>query len=165
VTGTIGESTVKGSFTASYLAYTKSASGEGIVAEDPTAILSITDSTLTGSGPAGDMVVSDSAAQVNVAYTKITNVHCAFHFNGLSSFDISYTTAETNAYGAMLYGSSGAGPFTIEHSNIEGNSVYALDEEGTNGTIVLEGSYVSGMSNVPGATSPQTSPIANAGPR
>jgi hypothetical protein len=149
-----------------YLTYAKGPSSEGIVMEDPTATMTISDSTFTGSGPAGDMLVSVQGSKLSISYSTITNVHCAFHFDSISGFDISYVTADSNAWGAMLYGSSpGAGPYTITSSNFAQNSAYALDEEGTNGTITVSGCYIAGQDMGISATNAQSAPVANAQPR
>jgi hypothetical protein len=164
--GTQGASAVLGSFTASYLTYAKGASSEGIVMQDPTATMSIEDSTLTGSGPAGDMVVSATGASLHMAYSTISNVHCAFHFDSIDAFDVSYTTADGNAWAAMLYGSTpGAGPYSIKDSNFAQNSSYALDEEGTNGTITVDSCYIAGQDQGVTATNPKSAAIATAKPR
>lgn len=166
VAGTLGTSSVSGSFTASHMDYASNGN-EGIATSDPTAALSIEDSTLHGTGPSGDMLVSSGgAATFHVAYSVIKDSHCAFHFDSISSFDISYVTDETNAWGAMLYGSDPAkGPYSITYSNIQGNKSYALDESGSNGTITVDHSYVQGQSNVAGATNPQSAAVSGALPR
>jgi hypothetical protein len=165
-----GTSAILGAFTASYLAYGSLANEEGIVMQDPTATLSVEDSTLTGQCPmgscSGDMLVSSTGASMHVAYTKITAVHCGFHFDSINEYDISYTSAESDAYGAMLWGSTpGAGPYTIKSSNFDQDSSSTLDVEGTNGTIVVDSCYVSGPMTGVTATNPQTAAVPNAGPR
>jgi hypothetical protein len=167
-----GTCNVAGSFTADYLTYT----GGGIVTTSPGAQLSIEDSTFTGPGPNGplhDMLVSGSgAAKFHVAYTNISNMHCGFHFGGLSEFDISYVNDDSNAYGFMLYGSSGSGPFTVSYSNIDdngSNGVWAYDAEGTNGPITFDHDYVNGMtadpSKVVSVTSASSGKVSGTGPR
>ncbi len=173
-----GTCNVAGSFTASYLTYTGGGSGffDGIVTNSPSAQLSIEDSTFTGPGPNGplhDMLVSGSgAAKFHVAYTNISGMHCGFHIGGLSELDVSYVNDDSNAYGFMLYGSSGAGPFTISYSNVDDNGpngVWAYDTEGTNGPITFDHDYVNGQtadpSGVVTVTSPSSSKVAGTGPR
>jgi hypothetical protein len=166
VTGTTGESDILGSFTASYLTYAKGPSSEGIVMKSATAKMSLEDSTFTGSGPSGDMIVSQTGASLHMAYSTISEVHCGFHFDAINEFDISYVSANNNAWGAMLYGSTpGAGPYSIKDSNFEMDTSSTLDAEGTNGTITVDSCYVSGPMTGVTATNAQSAPIPNAGPR
>ncbi|HTQ45977.1 MAG TPA: hypothetical protein VMI75_24645 [Polyangiaceae bacterium] len=168
VTGTLGSASIGGSFTASKLNY-NSNGNEGIITTDPTAQLSIEDSTLQGTGPTGDMLISQGgAAKFHIAYTTISNVHCGFHFDAIGEFDISYINDESNAFGFMLYGSSGAGPFTVSYSNIVQNSAYAYDAQGTNAPITFSNDYVTGTTN-PGTvvtvTNAQNATVPGTGPR
>lgn len=168
VTGTMGPSSIAGSFTASELNY--DANGNtGIVTTDAAAQLSVEDSTLQGTGPYADMLVSQGgAAKFHVAYTTISNVHCGFHFDTISEFDVSYVNDESNAYGFMLYGSGGAGPFTVTYSNITQNTAYAYDTEGTNAPITFDHDYVTGMTNngtAVSVTNAQTTAVTGTGPR
>jgi hypothetical protein len=167
VTGTKGSSRIAGSFVASYLDY-DSNGNEGIVTIDPTATESIEDSNLHGSGPVADMVVSATgAASIHIAYTNITNVHCAFHFDAIDAFDISYANIETNAYGFMLYGSSGSGTRSVTFSNIDQNQI-AYDTQGNNGPITFDNDYVTGTTT-PGTavsvTNAQQATVPGTGPR
>jgi hypothetical protein len=170
VTGTLGSTSIGGSFTASKLTY-NSNGNEGIVTTDPTAQLSIEDSTLQGTGPSGDMLVSQGgAAKFHIAYSTISNVHCGFHFDAISEFDISYINDQSNAFGFMLYGSSGAGPFTVSYSNITLNSAYAYDTQGANSPITFDHDYVTGTVNAgnPAAvtvTNTQNAAVTGTGPR
>lgn len=172
-----GTCNIAGSFTADYLTYTGGGAGffDGFVTTDPGAQLSIEDSTFTGPGPNGplhDMLVSSAAAKFHVAYTSISGMHCGFHFGGLSEFDISYVNDDSNAFGFMLYGSSGAGPFTVSYSNIDdngANGVNAYDAEGTNGPITFDHDYVNGQktdpSGVVSTTNGSSSTVSGTGPR
>ena len=167
MTGTLGSSTIAGSFVASYLNY-DSNGNEGIVTTDPTATESIEDSTLHGSGPVADMVISaGGAASIHIAYTDITNVHCGFHFDAIDAFDVSYTNVESNAYGFMLYGSSGTGTRSVTYSNIDQNT-YAFDTEGDNGPITFTNDYITGTQN-PGdavtVSSSASTTVPGTGPR
>ena len=168
VTGTLGSASIGGSFTASKLTY-NSNGNEGIITTDPTAQLSIEDSTLTGTGPTGDMLVAQGgAAKFHIAYTTISNVHCGFHFDTLSEFDVSYVNDQSNAFGFMLYGSGGAGPFTVSYSNIVQNSAYAYDTQGTNAPITFDHDYVTGTTNNGTAvtvTNAQAATVPGTGPR
>ena len=168
VTNTGGQSTISRSFTASRLDYNSNGS-TGIVTSDPTATLSIEDSTLHGSGPVADMLVSSQGAKTfHVAYTTISSVHCAFHFDTVSEFDMSYMNITGNAYGFMLYGSGGAGPLTVSYSNIDNNSSYAYDTQGSNGPITFDHCYTTGNTQ-PGdavsTTNPASATVSGTGPR
>jgi hypothetical protein len=167
VTGTLGTTRIAGSFVASYLDY-DSNGHEGIVTTDPTATGSIEDSKLHGSGPSGDMVVSATgAASIHIAYTDITNVHCGFHFDTIDAFDVSYTNVESNAYGFMLYGSSGSGTRSVTYSNVDQNQI-AYDTQGANGPITFDHDYVTGTAT-PGTavsvTNAAKTAVTGTGPR
>jgi hypothetical protein len=168
VTGTLGASSIAGSFTASKLTYNSNGQ-TGIVTTNPAALLSIEDSTLQGTGPTGDMLVSQGGAtKFHVAYSTISNVHCGFHFDTVSEFDISYVNDQSNAFGFMLYGSSGTGPFTVSYSNITQNSAYAYDTQGTNSPITFDNDYVTGTTNngtAVSVTNPQNAAVTGTGPR
>ncbi len=168
VTGTLGSTSIAGSFTASKLTYNSNGNA-GIVTTDPAAQLSIEDSTLQGTGPTGDMLISQGgAAKFHVAYSTISNVHCGFHFDAISEFDVSYVNDQSNAFGFMLYGSSGTGPFSVSYSNITQNSAYAYDTQGTNSPITFDNDYVTGMTNngtAVSVTNAQNATVTGAGPR
>ena len=169
VAGTLGSSSVAGSLTTSYLDY-DSNGHEGISTTDPTAELSIEDSTLHGSGPVADFLVSSAgAAKFHVAYSTISNVHCAFHFDTLSEFDVSYSNMDGNAYGFMLYGSGGAGPFSVTYSNMYTNTSSDYDAEGTNSPITFDHDYAADTTSDPqkvvNVTNAQTAMVAGTGPR
>jgi len=168
VTGTLGSTSVAGSFTASHLTYNSNGNA-GIVTTAPAAVLSIEDSTLQGTGPSGDMLISQGgAAKFHVAYSTISNVHCGFHFDAVSEFDISYINDQSNAFGFMLYGSSGAGPFTVSYSNITLNSAYAYDTQGANAPITFDNDYVTGTVNngtAVSVTNAQNAAVTGTGPR
>jgi hypothetical protein len=173
-----GTCNIAGSFTASYLTYTGGGSGffDGFVTNGASAELSIEDSTFTGPGPNGplhDMLVSGSgASKFHVAYTNISSMHCGFHFGAMSEFDISYVNDDSNAFGFMLYGSSGAGPFTVSYSNVDDsgpNGMNAYDAEGTNGPITFDHDYVNGIATDPNksvsVTNASSGKVSGTGPR
>ena len=166
VTGTKGGSQVSGSFTASHLDY-NSATYPGITTMSPAATLSIEDSTLHGGGPIADFLVSSGgAAKFHVAYTNITNVHCAFHFDTITAFDISYTNAQKDAFGFMLYGSGAGG--SVKYSNIDDKPGVAYATAGSNGPIAFDNCYVTGQTaggTVVTTTNPQSTTVMGAGPR
>jgi hypothetical protein len=172
--GAAGACNVAGSFTASFLTYTGGGSGffDGITTTDPTAQLSVEDSTFTGpgaNGPLHDMLVSNTAAKFHVAYTSISHMHCGFHFNSLSEFDISYVNDDSEAYGFMLYGSGGAGPFTVSYSNLYSNAGDDYSTLGSNGPITFDHVYRNGMVDDVGmvvtVTNPESAMVAGTGPR
>jgi hypothetical protein len=167
VAGTKGSSQVAGSLVASYLDY-NSNGNEGIVTTNPAATESIEDSTLHGSGPVADMVVSATgAASIHIAYSNITNVHCGFHFDTVTSFDISYSNIQSNSYGFMLYGSDGSGTRSVTFSNVDQNQI-AYDTQGNNGPISFDNDYVTGT-QTPGTavsvTNAQQTAVTGTGPR
>jgi hypothetical protein len=170
VTGTHGASQIAGSLTASFLDY-DNGGNEGIETTAATAQLSVEDSTLHGPGGCSgcDMLIAETgAAKFHVAYTNITGVHCAFHFNTLSEFDVSYTNMDGNAFGFMLYGSGGAGPFTVTYSNLYMNNAYDYSTLGTNSPITFDHDY-SVDPTIPGdavtVTNAETTMVAGTGPR
>jgi hypothetical protein len=168
VTNAMGGSTVSGALTATRLDYDSNGYA-GITTVDPAATLSVEDSTLHGSGPLADFLVSaGGAASFHVAYTDISGVHCAFHFDAITAFDISYTNVHGNAYGFMLYGSSGNATRSISYSNVEDNTDYAYAAEGTNGPIAFDHCYVTGQTTSGGpvtVTHPQAAAVGATGPR
>jgi hypothetical protein len=171
--GAAGTCNVAGSFTADYLTYTAGGSGlfDGIVTTDTGAKLSIEDSIFTGpgsNGPLHDMLVAQNgAAQFHVAYTNIKSMHCGFHFDDLSELDVSYVNDDSNAYGFMLYGSGGAGPFTVTYSNLYSNGS-DYDTLGSNSPFTFDHDYTADHTN-PGTfvttTNPQSAMVSGTGPR
>jgi hypothetical protein len=115
------------------------------------------------------MLVSNSAAKFHVAYTNISHMHCGFHFNSLSEFDVSYVDDDSEAYGFMLYGSGGAGPFTVTYSNIYSNASADYSTLGNNSPITFDHDYSPGTHDDPGSvvsvTNGQSSMVAGTGPR
>jgi len=170
-------SSIAGEFHASYLDYDTSASVlGGLITKDPTAIFDATDSTFHGSANAGnDYIVSYASSLVHVAYSTITDAHCAFHFNAVTRFEIDHVTAGASSpagpgviYGAMLYG-SGAGPNVISNSNFIGAEV-ALDQQSTNGPLTISNTFAQGhVSILPTSTwlpaDVAPAPISDAKPR
>jgi hypothetical protein len=168
VTKAMGGSQVTGSFTATHLDYDSNGYA-GITTADPAATLSVEDSTLHGSGPFADFLVSaGGAASFHVAHTDISNVHCGFHFDAITAFDISTTNVHGNAYGFMLYGSSGNATRSVSYSNVNDNTDYAYATDGTNGPIVFDHCYVTGQTTSGGpvtVTNAQTAAVGGTGPR
>ena len=165
VASIVGNSTIKGAFVASYLDYDKGAN-EGILAQDPSATISIDDSILHGSN-GGDFVVSQSGTSIHVGHTTISGAHCGLHFDSVGKFDITYVTDDTNSWGAMLYG-SGNGPNSISYSNFA-NGSKDIDLQGANGAITMNHVYTGGKNSYVGSsptiTNVETAPVALAHPR
>jgi hypothetical protein len=171
-------SSVNGEMHASYLDYDKDVLTSGIIMADALAVFDATDSTFHGTGiGGGDYIISYGATLVHVAYSTITDSHCAFHFDGLSQFQIDHVTAgapaptaagNRNSWGAMLYG-SGAGPSTISASNFM-NAEMNLDEENDNGPLTITDTYTTGRNATDSAwtwaaADVATAPIPDAHPR
>jgi hypothetical protein len=171
VTGPSVSSVVEGSLTASHLDY-DSNGAQGITLQSDTATLAMTDSNLHGPGPVADMIVTSGAADVQVSYTDIETVHCAFHFNAIHSFAIDHVNMHNNAYGFMLYGSDSTGTRSITHCDIDNSSV-GIAEAGTNGPITVSDGYWAGNtyndqltdSQIAVSNMSDQTPVPDAGPR
>jgi hypothetical protein len=161
------QSALAGTFTASYLNYDKG-SNEGLNINDANAVITITDSTLGGSG-GGDYVVVTVAKTLSVSYTTIAGSHCPFHFStGPSTYTVDHVSDNTNAYGWMLYG-SGTGPNTISNSNFR-DMTQNIEMTGTNGKVTLTNNYFGASPStltqgVATTVSTSKTAIANAQPR
>ena len=144
---------IAGELHASYLDYETAGLSGGLITSDPTAILDVTDSVFHGAmSGGGDYIVSYAAALVRVAYSTITDAHCAFHFDDVARFEIDHVTAGATSptgpgggvfYGAMLYG-SGVGPHVISNSNFLG-SERDLDQQEQNGPLTITNTYTTGL--------------------
>jgi hypothetical protein len=146
-------SAINGEFHASYLDYDKVAFNGGFILSDALAVFDVTDSTLHGtpSAQGADYITTLGATLLHVAYTTITDSHCAFHFDGLDKFEIDHVTTgaspptgpqDRNSWGGMFYG-SGKGPNVIKDSNFL-NSTQNLDQEGDNGPLTITNTYTTG---------------------
>jgi hypothetical protein len=168
VTAANGQSSLMGTFNASYMTYDKG-TNEGFTFNDAAGTLTIIDSTLKGNG-GGDYVVVDAAATMSVTYTTISGSHCPFHFgaSGPTKYTVDHVSDDSNGYGWMLYG-SGAGPSTISNSNFRDQS-YNIEMTGTNGAVTLTNNYFGTAANAnklqAAATtkSTATAPITDAKP-
>ncbi len=163
VTATSG-SAIAGAFTASFMTYDKTTAG-GLTLNDPQGTMTISDSTLKGAG-SGDYLISETGHLVSVAYSTIAGAHCGFHFDSVDQYTIDHVSDDTNAYGAMLYG-SGAGPNTVTSSNIR-SLERDLDMSGTNGALTVTDSLTGGKNNLQTnakIVSPRTVAVADAKPR
>ncbi|HEY2732078.1 MAG TPA: hypothetical protein VGK52_19180 [Polyangia bacterium] len=148
---------IAGELHASYLDYDTSVDVVGgLITTDPEAIFDATDSTFHGTASAGnDYIISYASSLVHVAYSTITDAHCAFHFNDVARFEIDHVTAGASSptdpgagvvYGAMLYG-SGAGPNVISNSSFMG-SAFDLDQQSTNGPLTISNTFAKGLVNL-----------------
>ena len=180
VTGTKGMSSIGGAFTASYLSY-DSGGNEGIMLTDATTVFTVDDSKFFGTGnTGGDMISSSQAASIHFGHSEISHSHCAFHFNNVTQFDITYATLHDNSYGFMLYGSGSTGTRSVSFSNIFSNADYGADEgsaQAVNGLITIHDGYwakngsstannINTTTNAITVTNMSTStPVAGVGPR
>ena len=122
---------------------------------DASSVLDITDSTFHAVSVGGfDYITTYAATLVHVAYTTITEAHCAFHFNDVTRFELDHVTAGAKTpagpgglvfWGAMLYG-SGPGPNTISNSNFMGASAN-FDQMGDNGPLTITNTYTTGLNS------------------
>jgi hypothetical protein len=161
---------IAGDFHASYLDYETHGVAGGLITNDPSAIFDATDSTFHGMFlGGGDYITSYASSRVHVAYSTITESHCAFHFDDVASFEIDHVTAGAatptgaggkDVYGAMLYG-SGAGPNVISNSNFMG-SEHDLDQENANGPLTITNTYTTGLDGVLPTTTWSPADVAQA---
>src|SRR5450432_969189 len=173
-----GSSGISGELHASYLDYAGGGYDGGIVMNDASSIFDATDSRFHGSAIGGyDYIVSYAAMLIHLAYSTITDAHCAFHFNDVARFEIDHVTAGASSpggaggqdfWGAMLYG-SGAGPNVISNSNFLG-SQFNLDQQNPNGPLTVTNTYTTGMDSILPTTTwlaadVASAPIADAQPR
>ena len=159
-----GQSTIAGTFVASYMDYDKGVN-EGLQLGDPAGTMTISDSTLRGAG-GGDYIVSSAGKLVKVEYTTITGSHCGLHFGAVDKFIIDHVSDDSNSYGAMLYG-SGAGPNQITSSNVRSTDK-DLDMSGTNGATTIDKSFTGGKNTLAAnakITNAAVSPVLDAKPR
>ena len=179
VAGSKGQSSVAGSFTATFLSY-DSGGNEGFSLTDPGAMFSVEDSKFFGTGPNSGDMINGVAASIHFAYSEITQVHCAFHFSGVAQFDIDHANLHGNSYGFMLYGSGSTGTRAVTASNIYGNAAYVADEgsaQTVNGPITFSNGYwamngTSATNNLRKTTNAitvtnmsTTTPVTGVGPR
>src|SRR5450432_3159994 len=161
---------IAGDFHASYLDYETHGVAGGLITNDPSALFDATDSTFHGMFlGGGDYITSYASSRVHVAYSTITESHCALHFEDVASFEIDHVTAGASTpmgaggkdvYGAMLYG-SGAGPNVISNSNFMG-SEHDLDQENANGPLTITNTYTTGLDGVLPTTTWSPADVAQA---
>jgi hypothetical protein len=173
-------SPILGSFTATFLDYDAGLK-EGIVAQDPSATMSIEDSHLHGQRTAdNDLIQSEAASKVHVAFVELTAAHCGMHFDAVDAFDVSNVTVHDGAYGIMMYGSSTTGDRTVKLTNIFKNVGRGIEEaapDQTQGPITVSDGYwadngagvadnirsLTGKITVTNMSA--TAPVPNVGPR
>jgi hypothetical protein len=173
-----GQSGISGELHASYLDYEGGGFSGGIIMSDPSAIFDATDSRFHGPMIGGyDYIVSYAATLIHIAYSTITDAHCAFHFDDVARFEIDHVTAGASSpdgaggqdfWGAMLYG-SGAGPNVVSNSNFLG-SQFNLDQQNPNGPLTVTNTYTTGKNTILPTTTwlptdVASAPIADAKPR
>jgi hypothetical protein len=174
-----GASGVGGEFHASHLDYETSRDVlGGFIMTGAGAIFDAADSSFHGTPNGGnDYIISYASSLVRVAYSTITDAHCAFHFNNVDRFEIDHVTAGARSptgpaggvvYGAMLYG-SGAGPHVISNSSFMGTD-FDLDQQNANGPLTITNTFAKGpVTLLPTSTWPPgdraPAPISDAKPR
>jgi hypothetical protein len=163
VKGPDSSTDVSGSFTASYLHYDEN-DQHAIIADDPSAVVFIEDSTFLNTGHRGptaapDLLTVNAAASFHIAYSDVSGAHCGFHFVGGDTIEIDHVTVHGVSNGADVWGSSKTGKHTVTASNFESLLSVAFDESGSNGAFSVSGCYVSGTSNL---ASPSQISISNA---
>lgn len=152
-----GSTTVKGTFTATYLDY----AGSDITLLDPAATVSVADSKLTSSG--GDFFVSSTGKLLHVEYSVVTGSHCPFHFNALGKYTLDHVATRGNGYGQMFYNADTT-PNTISYSSFEDPSFEQTDRASE---LDIDHSYIKSKSTVGivKITAPASSPVTAAAPR
>ena len=179
VANAASSSGISGELHASYLDYETTGLSGGLIMNDASSVLDVTDSTFHGASVGGgDYITTYAAALVHIAYSTVNDAHCAFHFNDVTRFEIDHVSAGLRAgampgpwvvFGAMLYG-SGTGPNVISNSNFTGTE-YAFDwQAGANGPLTITNTYTKGVNtmNATWTWAPAdvaTLPISDAHPR
>jgi hypothetical protein len=180
VVGNTGPSPVLGTFTATFLDY-DAGPKEGIVAQSPTAILSIEDSHLHGQkAPDNDLIQAEGASRIHVAHVELTQAHCGMHFDSVDAFDVSNVTIHDGAFGMMLYGSNASGDRSVKATNIFKNFGRGIEEgapDQNQGPITVADGYWADNGNgepdnirnltgkITVTNMSTTTPIADVGPR
>lgn len=141
-----GASNVEGKFVASGLSYEKPA-GNGINSNNPSASISIDNSTFTSSAKNnGDFFGLSGVKSFTLTNSSITGVHCALHVQDVTNMKLDKDTISGNVYGFMMYGSSPIGKKTITNTTIKNNE-YGIDEgsaKNKNGPILISNSLIKG---------------------
>jgi hypothetical protein len=174
VTGPDASTDVYGSLTASYLDYDEN-DQHALIAKDPTAVVTITDSKFHNSGPLGptagpDVLTVEAASSFQIAYSEVGGAHCGFHFTGGDTITIDHVTVHGDTNGADVWGSAPNGKHTVTASNFQQMLAVAFDESGVNGSFQVTGCYIPGANNLKtpsqiAISSPASAAVADAHPR
>lgn len=144
ISGVAGASIVEGTFIADQLKYNKGEGG-GINSYSGTGDITINNSSLTGAGrSSGDFFGLSGIKSITLSNSTMTGAHCAFHVTGLQSMKLDSVQIHDNAFGFMMYGSSGAGSRTITNTTITNND-FGFDEGSAatkNGAITITHSFI-----------------------
>lgn len=152
-----GSSTVKGTFTATFLDY----AGADIMLTDVTANVSVADSKFTASG--GDFFISSAGAMLHAEYSVITGSHCPFHVDSLEKYTFDHVATRNNQYGLMLYNTDQT-KNTISYSSFEDPN---FDQTGTANEVDIDHTYIKSKNTVGivKITTAANSPVTAAAPR
>jgi hypothetical protein len=152
------ESSILGTFSATYLDYT----GIGITLNDPAASATIADSKFTSNG-GGDFFTVDAGRLLHVEYSIVSGSHCPFHFNALAKYEMDHVATRGNTYGQMFYNAD-PGPNTITYSSFEDPNFAQTDR---NSILTIDHSYIKSKATVGqvSITNAASSPVTAAGPR
>ena len=166
-----GLASLKGKLSLDHVTW-DSGGSEGAAIGDASAEIHAVDSTFSIGGSA-DFFVSNAAATLTLAHSKITSTHCALHINAIGTLDINHNIITGNAYGFMIGGGTGAGQRVVTQNNIMTNSSAGIEQISDSQLIDMRGNYfgMNGMdvlmSTLQGldAGGRLTAPVADAGPR
>ena len=173
--GNLGTAKIAGKLVAQYMDFDGNGQ-DGIATDGAKAFIDISDSLLHGKGGNDDILWGAGGGHFRVQHTEIYNAHCSFHFDNISTFEISYVWSHNNLYGMMLDGSDAEGSRTITNSNFTDNTALALQEDqtATNGPISITNCFFDGNKGGVQVFRPDTkiklssnatAKIPNAGPR
>jgi hypothetical protein len=142
IAGSLGPSRINGNLTLSKFDYASNGN-EGVTIANAASVVKIDSSNFHGTGDdTADMISVNACASLTMTYTVITGCHCAYHFNGITSFDLENMDLHGDSYGFMMYGSSAtAGTRVFKNSNVETMAVSGISELGTNGAVTVSGVY------------------------
>lgn len=149
VSGTSVSSFISGTLEAKRLDMHVVDADEGLITDDPSAVLIVEDSKFSADPGANvELIASyDGAKTINISYTELVGGHCSFHFSAVTDLKISYVTMREAHFGLMMYGSDKTGGTrTVENSNFVKNVEYGIDEtEGSqNGAVSVTGCFFEG---------------------
>jgi hypothetical protein len=155
-----GSSAVAGTFNATFLDY----AGPSLTMSDPTAVVNIADSKISGIG--GDFFTTTAGKLIHVEYTTVTGTHCPFHFDSIAQFQLDHVATGNDAFGLMVYNSE-IGPHSITYSSFVDPQFSQTQREAK---ITIDHSYIKTIG--PAApvgqvttTNSATGPVLEAKPR